>query len=191
MRKSSILFFASVVALSSSPALAVSTLGDWDGSQSVGSFGCPNTTTYGQVITIPQGRHTLNKFSFEWENSTSGSMTVRGEVYAWDGSKATGSALYESDPRNVSFNTAGFRKKSFAPFVAVTPGAQYVVFASIDKDFESCTDNYTLDWGSVDDSTYTKGTFVYQNNSGDESQWTTASWNTFGIDLAFKVDLAP
>jgi hypothetical protein len=64
-----------------------------------------------------------------------------------------------------------------------------VIFASIDKDFEQCTNDYILEWGSVDDSAYPKGTFVFQNNSGDENQWTTTSWNTFGIDLAFKAAL--
>jgi hypothetical protein len=27
---------------------------------------------------------------------------------------------------------------------------------------------------------------VFQNNTGDETQWTTTPWYTFGIDLAFK-----
>jgi len=157
----------------------------------VGSFGCPNTTTYGQVITVPNNKHNLNSFTFEWVNGSTGSMVVRGEVYQWDGSKATGSALFESEPRTISFSKSRFHKETFPVVVAVTPGAKYVVFASIDKDFEQCTGDYTLNWGAVDDSVYGDGTFVYQNNTGDESQWTISAWNTFGIDLAFKVALAP
>ena len=59
------------------------------------------------------------------------------------------------------------------------------MFASLDKDYEKCSDSgYTLKWGLVDDSVYPGGTFVYQNNGGDESQWTATSWNTYGGDVA-------
>jgi hypothetical protein len=39
-------------------------------------------------------------------------------------------------------------------------------------------------------ASYAGGTFVYQNNSGDKSQWTTTPWNSFGLDLAFKAYLS-
>jgi len=118
-------------------------------------------------------------------------MKVRGEVYAWDGSKATGSALYQSAARFVSFSDSLFHFETFkAGGIPVTAGHQYVIFASIDKEYEKCKNNYTLGWAAVDDSVYAGGTFVYQNNSGDESQWTTTPWNTFGLDLAFKAYLS-
>jgi hypothetical protein len=178
-----------VTALGSSPASAISTYKSWDGSQSVGSFGCPDTTTYGQVITVGK-KTTLNNFSFKWINSSSGSMVVRGEVYAWDGSKATGSALWESRKRTISFQDSAFHTEVFKPgALPLSQGAQYVLFASIDKDFEQCTGNYVLNWGSVSDSTYSGGTFVYQNNTGNETLWTTQAWNQFGIDLAFRAAL--
>jgi len=180
-----------ITALASTPASAVSTYKSWDGSQDVTEFGCPDTTTYGQVITVGN-KNTLNKFAFSWlyVGSDGGSMVVRGEVYAWDGQKATGSALWESKPRTISFTDAVFHSETFKTGpLPLTPHAQYVLFASIDKDYEQCTNNYILGWGSVDDSVYGKGTFVYQNNAGDESQWTNSAWNTFGIDLAFKAVL--
>jgi hypothetical protein len=170
----------------------INTYKNWDGSQEVVEFGCPNTTTYGQVIKVPGHKAHLDKFSFSWINfSGSGSMVVRGEVYAWDGSKATGASLYESAPRTVAFGDALFHKESFKPAgIPVTAGAQYVMFASIDKDFEECTGTYTLGWAAVDDASYSGGTFVFQNNGGDESQWTSSAWSTFGIDLAFKAYLS-
>jgi hypothetical protein len=177
-------------ALGASPASAISTYKSWDGSQAVGSFGCPNTTTYGQVITVKK-KTMLNKFTFSWINGTTGSMVVRGEVYAWDGSKATGSALWESSPKTISFQDSAFHSVSFKPgALPLTQHGQYVLFASIDKDFEQCTASYVLNWGSVDDSVYAGGTFVYQNNGGDEGQWTTSAWNTFGIDLAFNAAMS-
>lgn len=182
--------YAPTAALASSPdgKGAINTIKSWDGASAVYSFGCPNTTTYGQVITATD-RH-LKKFTFEFLNQTTGSMDVRGEVYAWDGTKATGSALYESRPRTIAYDDFDFHAETFnADGVRVKKGQQYVIFASIDKDFEACTDGYVLGWGVVDDSVYTGGTFVFQNNTGDESQWTATSWNTFGFDLAFKASL--
>lgn len=170
---------------------AINTKKVWDGSSNIQAFGCPDTTTYGEVITIPDGKTTLNKFSF-WmtDFGAQGSMVVRGEVYAWDGTKATGSDLFESDPKTLSFGDMAFHRVAFPTGgVAVTPGSQYVIFASIDKDYESCTGasgSYTTGWGSVDDSVYPGGSFVFQNNGGDESQWTTSGWTSFGYDLAFK-----
>jgi hypothetical protein len=159
----------------------------WDGSTHVFPFGCPDTTTYGQVITA--GKSTLNKFTFSWQNySGTGSMKVRGEVYAWDGSKATGSSLFESKPRFISFGDSLFHFETFKTgSVPLTVGHQYVLFASIDKDYEKCKGGYEVDWAWTQQDIYPGGDFVYQNNGGDESQWTTTSWSDIGSDLAFKV----
>jgi hypothetical protein len=178
-------------AATASTAKAINTFQNWDGSQFVWQFGCPNTTTYGQVITVRHGWTHLNKFAFTWANvpGSSGSMVVRAEVYKWDGSKATGSSLYEKK-RAISFGDGLYHLETFKPNgISVTPGSQYVLFASIDKDFEKCQNGYILQWGAVDDSSYSGGTFVYQNNGGDETQWTLTPWNNFGIDLAFKAFL--
>jgi hypothetical protein len=169
----------------------INTYKNWDGSQSVVPFGCPNTTTYGQTITVPAGKTLLNKFTFAWTNLDSGSMVVRGEVYAWDGTKATGPSLYEKK-RSISISDGLFHNESFrsATGISVTPGAQYVLFATIDKDYEKCTDSYELGWGLVGDD-YNGGGFVYQNNAGNEANWTTVAWDSFGpTDLAFKAFLS-
>jgi hypothetical protein len=173
--------------LGNSSAATVNTYKSWDGSQNVYPFGCSNTTTYGQVFTPPKKTSTLNTFTFWWANAgESSSMVVRGEVYAWDGTKATGSALWESKTRKISFSDSVFHAEKFKPgALPLTPGAQYVMFASIDKDFEKCKKNYELVWGLVDDGIYPRGSFVYQNNGGDESQWTVAPWSTYSGDLAF------
>jgi hypothetical protein len=173
--------------LGNSSATTIDTYKSWDGSEYVYPFGCPDTTTYGQVVTVPKKKSILNKFTFWWANAgdSTGSMTVRGEVYAWDGTKATGSALWESKTRNISYGDSVFHEEKFKPgALPLTPGAQYVLFASIDKDFEKCTNSYELKWGVVDDSVYPGGSFVYQNNGGDESQWTAASWSPYSGDLA-------
>lgn len=186
---------ALVLAALSGPAAAkttIDTYGSWDGEQLVLLFGCPNTTTYGQVITIPAGSTSLDKVTFSWRRiDNDGVMKVRAEVYAWDGSKATGASLYEKK-RKISYPDFNWHEETFKTGgVPVTPGQQYVVFASIDKDYEKCTNNFTLAWGAVDDATYADGMFVYQNNAGDESQWTVTPWSLNGLDLAFKATLTP
>jgi len=175
-----------VAGLGGSSAKNINTYKDWNGTDYVYPFGCSDTTTYGQLITVP-ATNTLNKFAFWWANAGGdGSMVVRGEVYAWDGSKATGSALWESKRKTISYSDSGFHKVTFRTgALPLTPGAQYVLFASIAKDYEECTNSYELVWGTVDDSVYSGGTFVYQNNGGDESQWTTQPWTTtYGKDTA-------
>ena len=183
---------AAAFAFAASPALAFNTFDKWDGASTVQAFGCPNTTTYGEVITIPGNRTHLNRFAFDWINLNTGSMVVRGEVYAWDGTKATGSALYESRPRTIAFNDSAFHRETFKTGVLpVNPGAQYVIFASIDKDYEQCQNNYILAWGFMSSDIYRDGFFVYQNNSGDENNWTTTTWNGLGGDLAFRAATSP
>jgi len=182
----------SASAMVNSAKPTINTYKFWDGSQIVIPFGCPDTTTYGQVITVPAGKTLLNKYTFSWENiGGSGSMKVRGEVYAWDGTKATGSALYQSAARFVSFGDSLFHFETFKVGGAVvTPGHQYVIFASIDKDYEKCKNSYEVGWAYTSADVYGGGNFVFQNNSGDESQWTTTPWTDFGADLAFKAYLS-
>lgn len=178
-------------ALGTGPASAISTYAAWNGSQEVNPFGCPNTTTYGQVITV-KNKTMLNKFSFTWMylGVGGGSMTVRGEVYQWDGQKATGSALWESDPMKFSFTDGVFHKEVFKPgALPLTSGTRYVLFASIDKDFAKCQNDYVVGWGAVDDGAYANGTFVFQNNGGNSANWTTSPWSGFGLDLAFDAKL--
>jgi hypothetical protein len=181
-------------ALIGGPAAAIGTFKDWDGTSEVADWGCPDTSTYGQTITIPANKHFMNSFEFDWINLNTGSLVARGEVYAWDGQKATGTALWEGVPRTFSYNDFAFHRVHFNTGVlAVTPGQQYVIFVSIDKDYEQCTNNYEFAWGLVTSGdVYTGGGFVYQNNTGNENNWTTVPWNTFGgEDVAFRAELTP
>ncbi len=189
-------------ALGSDPAFAVNTLKDWDGQQFVEQFGCPDTQTYGQVISVRRTVHHLNKFAFELANGElfgpdPRSMVVRGEVYAWDGSKAAGPALYESNPRTISYpyDDLNFHKETFRPsMLSLLPG-KYIVFLSIAKDYQQCGSpafGYELKWGAVDGSAYNGGSFYYQNDTGyGASAWTTFPWAATHGDLAFTADLTP
>jgi hypothetical protein len=86
--------------------------------------------------------------------------------------------------RKVTFRTGG---------IPVTPGAQYVAFASIDKDFDQCAD-YSLALGFIGytGDSYPEGELVYQANFRDAKKWTTSPWGSAnGLDLAFKVTTTP
>jgi hypothetical protein len=169
----------------------INTFKDYD--QAVGSLGCPNSTTYGETITVPAKQTKLTHFKYYMGGQAAAgqSMVVRGEVYAWDGDKAMGSSLYESAPQSfpkgsafhkVTYNTGG---------VAVTPGQKYLIFATLDKDYDQCQGTLGERMAAVSGDTYRRGDARYLSSSGDESQWTTQDWplEPHGYDLAMKVYL--
>jgi hypothetical protein len=174
----------------------IDTTGSWDGERAVCGFGRPDTATYGQVITSPIDDTVLKEFAFYLRSDVSSStLVLRGEVYAWDetGGAAAGSGLWEglprtltvsSTPREVIFDTGG---------LALTAGQQYVLFASVSKDYEQNAATTFACWGFLFTDTYDGGGFFYLNDTGDESQWTSRRWaDFFGFDLAFKASfLAP
>jgi hypothetical protein len=185
--------FGAIAATAAIEKATINTFDSWDHSSSVAPFGCPDSTTYGQTITVPGGKSQLNEFQFTWRNSSGGgmgdSMLVRAEVYAWNGTKATGSSLYEKK-RNISFMDGLFHRETFTTSgISVTPGAQYVLFASIDKDYQKCHNNYRLAWGFAGGA-YDGGDFVFQNNHGGEARWTSVAWSSIGGDLAVQAFLS-
>ncbi|MCX6628319.1 MAG: hypothetical protein NTW28_11905 [Candidatus Solibacter sp.] len=171
------------------PALAqgpINTIPVWNGTTFISSFGVTNTATYGETITVSAGASALNSFAFEIGNC-SASVTFRGAIYAWDGTKATGASLFESATTSVApgstytlvtFNTGGL----------VLPAGTYVLLASTSRD-QSGAPSSSCRWGSVGNNTaYAGGTFVYLNNGPNPSEWTTNTWSTIAQDLAFQVD---
>jgi hypothetical protein len=177
-------------------ATTIDTTGSWNGFLDVCQFGVPNTATYGQVARVPATDTVLDSFTFYVrESSAPGTITFRGEVFAWDGEKATGPSRWESDPRTLTLSS------SFQPVVFRTggvqlvPGQQYILFGSVSKDYESNDETSRSCWGFLYQDVYPGGGFVHLNNFGDESHWTTAPWETHigdGLqDLAFKASFSP
>lgn len=166
----------------------IDTFGAWDGSSNAQPFGCNGaTTTYGQVFTVPPKRHFLKTLTVKWTDLIDGYMQIDPLVYAWDGTKATGSPLSGGlFGRYTDHPVGDFYFVSLRLHAHVTPGSQYVVFASIDPYFEACQ-TAQAGWALDLSDAYPGGEFVYQNNGGDESRWTTAPWSSFadGRDLAF------
>jgi hypothetical protein len=166
--------------------VTIDTLSSWHNNSTVGTFGLPNTATYGQTITAPGGEAYLDSFAFLMDLPAS--TTFRGYVYAWNGAEATGSALYVSPITSttgtgyqpVTLNTGGIR---------ITPGMSYVIFASVSGVAGSSGNGI---WALFNSDAYAGGEFVFLNNGQDTNQWTSTTWvNDSGDDLAFQASFTP
>jgi hypothetical protein len=151
----------------------------------IGPFGHPNAATIGQVITAPANDTRLDSFTFLLDLPST--VIFRGEVYAWDGQKATGPNLFESAPRSTSgsndweeitFNTGG---------VELVPGQRYILFATISKDY---ADNVGRGYWARTDA-YADGRYHFMSNGSDFDQLFRDSWmpsesDPFPTDTAFR-----
>jgi hypothetical protein len=162
-------------------ATTIDTYQDWGGVTYLQDFGHPDTATYGQVITVPAGARKLKDFAFWMGASTHtsvGTITMRAEVYSWDGRKAS-KEIWESQPRELVVDPDGplFEKVQFQVTKArLKPGKQYVLFASVSKDYEVTDPFVSAAWGANLTDVLPGGYAVFLNDTGDESQWTGQSW---------------
>ncbi|MEP7015535.1 MAG: MopE-related protein, partial [Verrucomicrobiota bacterium] len=194
-RSTRLLLIGAVIGLS---ALAVSALADttidtisgWNGSDGVCCFGVPDTATYGQVITVPATDTVLN--GFDLELNLPATLAFQAEVYSWDGSKATGPALYEGPVVSTLGNGYELVHFSTGP-LSLTAGSQYVIFLSCSRVQAGHSGGGS--WGFRSSNPYSGGLFVFVNNGANPSQWTTTAWTqnwtTTGSDLAFRAYFTP
>jgi hypothetical protein len=171
-----------------SAASTISTVGSFTGS-AICCFGDPNTATYGQTITVPAGETSLQSFTFYLHLPTS--LKFRAFVYAWDGEKATGPALYES----ADLQTTEFAEGLYQPItastggVAVTPGQQYVLFFSTSND-KAADEGTELEgsWAWVTGTPYAGGIATWLNNGYEPTLWTnpTEEWSRPEASMEFS-----
>ncbi len=177
--------------ISSSYATTIDTASSWNGSQSLSSFGEPNTATYGQTFTLNSGDDTvldsvtfyLNDYSNYADN-----VDFAFYLYEWTGTNITGEALYTSS----MYSTSG--ADGFESFTVDTGGVsletdtEYVWFICASNFFDGIFGRSMV--GAVN-STYSDGSWVYINNGSDFSQLFTGSWQiSSGMDLAFTMELS-
>ncbi|WZP00820.1 hypothetical protein EP7_002474 [Isosphaeraceae bacterium EP7] len=177
----------------------ISTLPDWNGSQSLLGFGETNTATFGQTITV--GAETrLQSFSFRIRTENLfGPHPSRfgGHVMQWDETldRAVGPVLYDSGLLVLPFNDDGvYQAVTINPGIALTSGNQYVLFLSTSTYQDSTLDQTR--WGLVRNvDAYSGGKSVYLNNGTDTSAWTSGPWDSGftapGSDFAFTATLTP
>jgi uncharacterized protein with beta-barrel porin domain len=164
----------------------INTIPLWDGTQSIQSWGVTNTATYGQTITPTVGQTRLSSFTFQLAQTGGTAPQYQAFVYQWDATnqRITGSALFSSSvftaPAGAAFTPVTINTGS----VVLTPGQQYVLFLSTSNQQPQA--NGTYKYGSLANTAYTGGQFVFQNNGANFNQLSTTNWSTIAIDLAFQ-----
>jgi MYXO-CTERM domain-containing protein len=145
----------------------------------VDPFGRPDMVTFGQTITAPAAPDTtLASFSFVM--SVPSSVVFRGHVYAWYATKAIGPSLWDGPPQSTS-GTAN-ETVVFSPNVVLSPGKQYVLFAScVEDSFPSASGAWSIDTSRP----YTGGYMVYLGHT-TVGEWTTINWGALATDLTFS-----
>jgi hypothetical protein len=184
---------AACLTTSSARADVISTIGSWDGSTSIGtwgSVGSGGTPTYGETFTATAANSTLQSMLFEIQTTASDPILFNAYVYQWDGTNITGPALFTSPLQTVPTGS-GFQAISVSTGnLALTPGQQYIAMYSTIGDAGSLS--ATGAWGGrLPDSTYPDGTFEY-NNASSFGAMTSSNWNVSGGfgDLAFTLTFA-
>ena len=183
---------AALLALSASAnAENIDTTPQWNGSTFISSWGVPNTATYGQTITPTATQSRLSGFTF-YLGKTGGSTVPQYQafVYQWDAvnKKITGPALFSSGlitaPSGAAFTPVTINTGN----VVLSPSQQYVLFLTTSTKVGQSEASYK--YGSVANTAYSGGNFVFQNNGTNFSALSSTTWNSIAQDLAFQAFLS-
>jgi len=150
-------------------------------------FGDPAnaTQTYGEIFTAPNnGDTSLASFSFyTGDPYYSGNIIAGAYVATWTGTHA-GTLLYDSG--QFTYDNAGNEELTFnTGGLAVTPGAQYIVFLSTTKFHGQSSGASYVSYGGTNQ--YLDG-FAYFNNYDFDSLFAN-SWDAYGLQPDWAVDL--
>jgi hypothetical protein len=190
------LALALVLVASGARATVIDTVAPWTGNWS--SFGEPNTATYGQTFTAPDA-FILDSFSLFLAGAIltdppgtgvpvgpSPHVDFAAYVYAWDGAKAVGPALFTSEPQ-AFFGSPPDQPVGFTFLtggLALTPGQLYVAFLSASPFFDGVSGRALMPFsGSLLSDPYPGGGFVFARSGGDFSLLLSRPWDrTTGTD---------
>lgn len=176
----------------------ISTVQQSTGQKIISSWGVVNTSTYGQTFTAPTD-NVLNDVSFYLGGQFKGSgpINYQAYVYAWDGQKATGSALFTSAMQ--SYTPTGSDYASNLVYTStgntiLTAGQKYVAFLTT-AGLQTGRPQSTCSWGMTDSylGAYSGGEVVFFNTGNDFNQLTTQSWIYVDSawDTKFQMDFSP
>jgi hypothetical protein len=155
----------------------------------------PDSTTYGAVIDVPTKDHVLTQFSMYVEHISGGPVVFNAYVYAWNGTQATGPALYASDSVQT-VNPGGFVPETFnfnTQNLSLTPGDQYVLTISTANQSDGDADYGGVLFGNVQ----APGVFTVWDNIGSDfglltaQTWTQPRDDSFYYDLALQATFVP
>ncbi len=162
----------------------------WD--STVFPLGEPTTATYGQTITAPLHDNVLTSFFFFLDDSPirPGFTAFEAFVYAWDGIKATGPALFTSPPMSTTNNAGNDGFETFkidTGKLSLEPGRTYVLFFTTANLFDGVEDASLAALRT--DNPYPGGEFFYLGNGSDFSAVTREPWVAISspiYDLGFR-----
>lgn len=142
-------------------------------------FGETAAATVGQTFTVTGTETQLDSFAFRLDDYAASSAVVdfAAYVYAWDGTKASGSQLFASTKQSSSNNAGagGWELFSFdTGGVSLAAGQQYVAFLSASLFFDGISSTSTLELSNG----YSGGSVVYDRNGAAFGQLTTATWDS-------------
>jgi len=161
----------------------IDTHASWNQSYKLGTFGGAGTRTYGQTFSVTS-ESVLSSFSFYMGCNPGDTFHTR--IYAWDGTKITGNALFAAPPETApSGSYTTFLEYSYTPQIRLMPG-DYVFFAT--TTLNSTSTSGSCYWGRRIVDAYTGGSLVFLNSSPlDFSSLSSTSWGTATGDFAFKM----
>ncbi len=174
-----------LVALVALPAGAqqINTYPGWNGSDTISSFGYPNTATYGEAITTPAGASNVSSISF-WLNEATG-FEFQAFIAPWDNNNylipgGLAGATYLSPIQTVS-SGGTLKEYTISGFSApVTAGTIYMFGLTIDnvynQDAQFGAGSQGGDIFAGGNSTYY---FAWNNDSGNGSLL-GSNWNNEG-----------
>jgi PEP-CTERM motif len=182
---------------SAQAATLIDTTPTWSGYYGWGYIGetseIPNYAyTFGQTFTVGSD-NILNDFTF-YVDQYSNPVDFGAYIMAWDGTKTTGSIIYQSGKKTTNNNNNNFGAYEQFTFntggTSLTSGQQYVAFVSGFEFLDGVDGLATV--GLLNSDVYTGGTAVYLgNNSNAGTDFTINNWGNVGsYELAFKANLS-
>jgi hypothetical protein len=158
---------ATAFAASTGAFAASTTYTNGDFGLGVRPFGAPDTTVYGEVITLAAGQ-TLTDFSFYLTQGGAGNYTF--DVAAWNGSRATGTNLY-SAPGSYA---GGAQALSFSGIDTTLAAGQYVIYVTTSGEASPVT-NGVMELGNGRGGI--GAGFVYLNSYGIDPLVDGSAWS--------------
>jgi hypothetical protein len=130
---------------------------------SFGDFSAGSTPTYGETVTVVAGNTWLQSFTYSVQNSSANPLSVEAYVFAWNGSAVTGPALFTSSPLNIAADGSNYDPVTISGLnLNLTAGSQYyLAFSTIGLAGNVGGARFL----TAADSSYTGGTFEYNNDN--------------------------
>ena len=173
-----------IIAALASVAAAETQIGVPLGPQISEAFGA--TETYGQTVVVPHADYQLDSFSFMVRGRVS--FDFRAYAMQWDGTKATGVPLFQSEVRTITITNDFIPQAfSFSP-VELVPDSQCVLFFNV-RDLNYNAGTSRAQFAGVGNDPYPAGRFVYTNTDVTLPAWNITQAPDF--DTSFSAHFVP